>query len=166
MISAKKLLKLAKKWQKLAAIRRKRITSPNTIASVDSISCSTSTKAEKGCFAVYCADQKRFLLPLEYLNNEIIKELFDMAEEEFGLPSKGPLTFPCDAELMEYAISLANEKSVHPGHFVPRSKCLIKTKVTRDVEQALLTAIASSCSSSFHHLQHQATTHQLPICSF
>ncbi|EEF39756.1 auxin-responsive protein SAUR68 [Ricinus communis] len=146
MISAKKLLKLAKKWQKLAAIRRKRITLPNTITSIDTSSCSTSTKAEKGCFAVYSADQRRFLLPLEYLNNEIIKELFDMAEEEFGLPSKGPLTLPCEAELMEYAISL------------------IKKKVNRDVEQALLNSIASSCSS--FHFQHQAMIHQLPICSF
>ncbi|EEF39762.1 auxin-responsive protein SAUR68 [Ricinus communis] len=147
MISAKKLLKLAKKWQKLAAIRRKRITLPNTITSIDTSSCTTSTKAEKGCFAVYSADQKRFLLPVEYLNNEIIKQLFDMAEEEFGLPSKGPLTLPCDGELMKYAISL------------------IKQKVTREVEQALLTSIASSCSSSFH-LQHQAAIRELPICSF
>ena len=87
MISAKKLLKLAKKWQKMAAIRRKRITLPQHIASTDKSSCSTSTKPEKGCFVVYSADQKRFLLPLEYLQNEMIRELFDIAEEEFGLPS-------------------------------------------------------------------------------
>ncbi|XP_050210600.1 auxin-responsive protein SAUR68-like [Mercurialis annua] len=144
MINSKKLLKLAKKWQKLAAIRRKRITSPQTTDSASACSTSSS-KAQKGHFVVYSADQKHFLLPLEYLSNEIIRELFDMAEEEFGLPSGGPLTLPCDTELMEYAI------------------CLIKNKATRDAEQAFLTSIASSCFSSS---LHQTTIHQLPICSF
>ncbi|XP_050212233.1 auxin-responsive protein SAUR68-like [Mercurialis annua] len=142
MVSAKNLLKLAKRWRKLAAISRKRITSTQTIATTDSTS---SSKVEKGHFVVYSADQKRFLLPLEYLNNELVRELFDMAEDEFGLPSNGPLTLPCDAELMEYAI------------------CLIKKKAARDVEQALLTSIACSCFSSS---LHQTTIHQLSISSF
>ncbi|EEF39766.1 conserved hypothetical protein [Ricinus communis] len=132
MISAKKLLKLPRKWQKMAAIRRKRIALPQTnYASEDTSSCSTSSRAEK-----------------EYLNNEVIRELFNMAEDEFGLPSKGPLTLPCEAELMEFAIGL------------------IKQQVTRDVEMALLTSIANSCSSSSFHLQQQVTSHQLPICSY
>ncbi|WCJ18900.1 SAUR-like auxin-responsive protein family [Euphorbia peplus] len=142
-ISAKKLIKLARKWQKLAALKRRRITLPHLSGSTDTRSCSTSAKAEKGFFAVYSADQKRFLLPLGYLNNEIIIELFNMAEDEFGLPGSGPLTLPCEAEIMEYAIGL------------------IKQKVNRDVERALLTSIATSCSSLPFHLQHQ-----LPICSF
>ncbi|KDP29986.1 hypothetical protein JCGZ_18753 [Jatropha curcas] len=104
--------------------------------------------AEKGHLAVYSADRKRFLLPLEYLNNEIIIELFNMAEEEFGQPSKGALTLPCDAEQMEYVISL------------------IKQQVARDVERALLTSIASSFCSVPFHLPHQVTRQQLPICSF
>ncbi|XP_002522672.2 auxin-responsive protein SAUR68 [Ricinus communis] len=149
MISTKKLLKLARKWQKMAAIRRKRIALPQiNYASEDTSSCSTSSKAEKGYFVVYSTDQKRFLLPLEYLNNEIIRELFNMAEDEFGLPSKGPLTLPCEAELMEYAISL------------------IEQRVTRDVLMALLTSIANSCSSSSFHLQKQVASHQLPISSY
>ncbi|XP_037491191.1 auxin-responsive protein SAUR68 [Jatropha curcas] len=148
MISAKKLLKLARKWQKLAAIKRKRITLSQTTTSIDSNSCSTSLMAEKGHFAVYSTDQKRFLLPLEYLNNEIIRELFNMAEEEFGLSSNGPLTLPCDAELMEYAIAL------------------IKKQVTRDVETAFLMSISSSCSSLSFSLQDPVTSLQLPICSF
>ncbi|KDP29982.1 hypothetical protein JCGZ_18749 [Jatropha curcas] len=148
MISSKKLLKLARKWQKLAAIKRKRITLPRTTTSIDSNSCSTPLKAEKGYFSVYSADQKRFLLPLEHLNNEIIKELFKMAEEEFGFPSNGPLTLPCDAELMECAIAL------------------IKKQVTRDVETAFLMSISSSCSSLSFSLQDPLTSLQLPICSF
>ncbi|WCJ18902.1 SAUR-like auxin-responsive protein family [Euphorbia peplus] len=143
-ISAKKLIKMARKWQKLAALKRRRITSESYItATTDTRSCSTSAKAEKGFFAVYSSDQKRFLLPLEYLNNGIIIELFNMAEDEFGLPGSGPLTLPCEAEIMEYAIGL------------------IKRQVNGDVERALLTSIANSCSSLPFHLQHQ-----LPICSF
>ncbi|XP_021649839.2 auxin-responsive protein SAUR68-like [Hevea brasiliensis] len=148
MISAKKLLKLTRKWQKMAAIRRRRITSPQKMGSNDTRSCSTSSMAKKGHFVVYFAYQKRFLLPLEYLNSKMIKELFNMAEEEFGLQSEGPLTLPCDTNLMEYAITL------------------IRQNATRDVERALLMSIASSCCSSFFHFQHQATSHQLPICSF
>lgn len=135
MISAKRLLKLARKWQKMTAIRRRRITSSQNIGSIDT----TSSIAEKGYFVVYSADKnKRFLLPLEYLNNEIMRELFNMAEEEFGLQSEGPLTLPCDADLIEYA------------------SALIRQNATRDVDRALLVSIASNrCSSSFP-FQHQA----------
>ncbi|WCJ18910.1 SAUR-like auxin-responsive protein family [Euphorbia peplus] len=90
-ISAKKLIKLARKWQKLAALKRRRITfESHTTATTDTRSCSTFAKPEKGYFSVYSSDKKRFLLPLEYLNSELIKELFDMAEDEFGLPGSGP----------------------------------------------------------------------------
>ncbi|KAJ6985857.1 hypothetical protein NC653_023707 [Populus alba x Populus x berolinensis] len=136
IISAKKLVKLARKWQKLAAISRKRLTFPQTISSLDSDDCSTSSTAEKGHFVVYTTDEKRFVLPLDYLNNEIVKELFNLAEEEFGLTSNGPLTLPCDAAFMEYAITM------------------IKKNVAKDVEKALLITLASNrCSSSlnFHH---------------
>ncbi|WCJ18913.1 SAUR-like auxin-responsive protein family [Euphorbia peplus] len=142
-ISAKKLIKLARKWQKMAALRRRRITLPRTVGTSDTMSCSTSTKAEKGYFAVYSIDQKRFLLPLEYLNNKIIVELFNMAEDEFGLPGSGPLTLSCEAKIMEYAIGL------------------IKQQVNTDVERAFLTSISNSYSSFPFHPQHQ-----LPICSF
>lgn len=145
MVSTKKLIKLARKWQKLAAIKRKRIALPQTTGPADT---SSSPMAEKGHFAVYTVDKKRFLLPLEYLNNEMIQELFNMAEEEFGLQSKGPLSLPCDSELMEYAITL------------------IKQKVTRDVENAFLMSISSHCfSPSFCH-QDQVSSNQFPICSF
>lgn len=138
MISAKKLIKLARKWQKLAALNRKRVALPHIIG---------AAKAEKGYFAVYSADRKRFLLPLEYLNNELIKKLFDMAEEEFGLKGNGPLTLPFEAEIMECAIGL------------------IKQEVNRDIKRAFLTSISNSwCSLSCHH-QLQVATNQLPICS-
>ncbi|EOX97523.1 hypothetical protein QUC31_015654 [Theobroma cacao] len=147
MISAKKLIKLARKWQKMAAIRRKRITFPRTTEDADTNSCSTSSVVEKGHFVVYSADQKRFVLPLEYLQNEIVMELFNMAEEEFGLPGNGLLMLPCDATFMEYIIAL------------------LKRKPSKDVEKALLLSVASGrCSSSY--LYQQETSQQLPIWSF
>ncbi|KAL9354146.1 hypothetical protein Peur_052116 [Populus x canadensis] len=120
MISAKKLIRLARKWQKLAAIRRKRLTLPQTISSLESDDRSTSSTAEKGHFVVYTTDKKRFVLPLNYLNNEIVRELFNLAEEEFGLTSDGPITLPCDATFMEYAI------------------ILIQQNVAKDIEKAFL----------------------------
>ncbi|EEF38087.1 conserved hypothetical protein [Ricinus communis] len=61
MISAKKLIKLARKWQKVAALKRKRITLPRAIWNADADSCSTSDAVAKGHFVVYTKDQKRFV---------------------------------------------------------------------------------------------------------
>ncbi|EEF38083.1 auxin-responsive protein SAUR63 [Ricinus communis] len=148
MISAKKLLILARKWQKLAVLKRKRISIPRIVGSPDAECCSTSNTVEKGHFVVYTNDQKRFVLPLEYLKNEIVRELFKLAEEEFGLVSNTPLTLPCDAVLLQYIIGL------------------IQRHVTKEVEKALLMFIASShCSSSLYPLQADASQ-QILICSF
>ncbi|XVF45621.1 hypothetical protein PTKIN_Ptkin02bG0221400 [Pterospermum kingtungense] len=147
MISAKKLIKLARKWQRMAAIRRKRITLPRTTMNGDTNSCSTSSVVEKGHFVVYSVDQKRFVLPLDYLKNEIVMELFNLAEEEFGLSGNGLLILPCDANFMEYVIAF------------------IKRKPSKDVEKALILSVTSGrCSSSF--LYQQETSLQLPIWSF
>ncbi|KAG4160303.1 hypothetical protein ERO13_D02G228533v2 [Gossypium hirsutum] len=134
MISARKLIKLARKWQKLAAIRRKRITFS-----------STSSMVEKGHFVVYSADEKRFMLPLEYLKNEMVMELFNLAEEEFGIPSDGHLILPFDSTFMEYAIGL------------------IKRKASKEVEKALTVSIVNGRCSSSSNLYQQETSQQLPI---
>ncbi|MBA0635113.1 hypothetical protein Godav_029840 [Gossypium davidsonii] len=140
MISAKKLIKLARKWQKNAAIKRKRITFS-----------STASMVEKGHFVVYSTDEKRFMLPLEYLKNEIVMELFNLAEEEFGISSiYGHLTLPFDSAFMEYAIGL------------------IKRKASKEVEKALIMSIVNArcASSSSLNLYQQETRQQLPIWSF
>ncbi|KAG4160307.1 hypothetical protein ERO13_D02G228800v2 [Gossypium hirsutum] len=136
MISAKKLIKLARKWQKNAVIKRKRITFS-----------STASMVEKGHFVVYSTDEKRFMLPLEYLKNEIVMELFNLAEEEFGISSiYGHLTLPFDSTFMEYAIGLIKRKA---------SKELIMSNVN-----------ARCASSSSLNLYQQETRQQLPIWSF
>ncbi|KAK8582560.1 hypothetical protein V6N13_069334 [Hibiscus sabdariffa] len=147
MISAKKLIKLAKRWQKIASIRRKRIALPKTTMDAETNSCSTSSVVEKGHFVVYSVDQKRFVLPLEYLKNKIVMELFNLAEEEFGLPGDGLLVLPCDANFMEYVIAL------------------MKRKPSKEVEKSLILSVSTGhCSSSY--LCQQEKGQQLPIWSF
>ncbi|KAK8625291.1 hypothetical protein V6N13_090165 [Hibiscus sabdariffa] len=147
MITAKKLIKLAKRWQKMASIRRKRITLPKTTEDAETNSCSSSSEVIKGHFVVYSVDQKRFVLPLDYLKNNIVMEIFILAEEEFGLRGNGLLIMPCDATFMEYVIAL------------------IKRKPSKEVEKALIMSISRDrCSSSY--LYQQEMNPQLPIWCF
>ncbi|XP_019157532.1 PREDICTED: auxin-responsive protein SAUR68-like isoform X1 [Ipomoea nil] len=144
MISSKKLIKLVRRWQKFTAIRRKRISFPRENDDADS--CSTSSAGNKGHFAIYTADQKRFVVPLSYLQNEIIRQLLSMSEEEFGVPSDGPITIPCDAVFMDYIISL------------------LTRGLSRELENALLVSVASyQCSSASLH-QEGLRTRELLVC--
>ncbi|RVX12294.1 Auxin-responsive protein SAUR67 [Vitis vinifera] len=125
---------------------RKTISSPRTKVDVDADNCSTSV-ADKGHFVVYTTDKRRFMIPLAYLSNNILRELFKMAEEEFGLQSNGPITLPCDSVFMEYILPL------------------IQRGVAKDVEKALLFSLATSCCSLLSsHQEH--ISQQLLVCSY
>ncbi|PSS31569.1 Auxin-responsive protein [Actinidia chinensis var. chinensis] len=76
--------------RKFATARTKKISFPRNNRDANVGSCSTSLSvAEKGHFVVYTAEQKRFIIPLVYLNNEIARELFKLSEEEFGPQGTG-----------------------------------------------------------------------------
>ncbi|KAJ9704579.1 hypothetical protein PVL29_002912 [Vitis rotundifolia] len=137
---------MAREWQKVAAIRRKRISLPRTHQDLDAGYCSTSSVADKGHFVVYTADQRRFMIPLVYLNSKIFRELFEMSEEEFGLPSDGPITLPCDSFFMEYIIFL------------------VQRGVAKDLEKALLTSIAYTQSSSSFFSHQEQMNSRLLVC--
>ncbi|CAA0253768.1 putative small auxin-up RNA [Arabidopsis thaliana] len=139
MINPKKLMKLAKKWQQRAALKRKRISFQRS-----SITTSSQTAVEKGCFVVYTADKIRFSFPLSYLSNTIVQELLKISEEEFGLPTEGPITLPFDSAFLEYLINL------------------IQRRMDEDTEKALLLSI-SSARSSFQPQQHCSATQQLLV---
>ncbi|XVE67240.1 hypothetical protein DITRI_Ditri08aG0144300 [Diplodiscus trichospermus] len=127
-------------------LQYRKIALPRTAKDAETNSCSTSSVVEKGHFVVYSVDQKRFVLPLEYLKNEMVMELFNLAEEQFGLPGNRLLVLPCDATFMEYVISLIKRKS-------------------KEMEKALILSIANGpCSSSY--LYQQETSRQLPVWSF
>ncbi|KAK9690677.1 hypothetical protein RND81_09G146100 [Saponaria officinalis] len=93
MISTKELIKMAKKWQRIAVASRKRISWPRPVT-------------DKGHFVVYTDDGRRFMIPLTYLKNDIFRELLRMDEAEYGIAASGPITLACDSSLIEYAISM------------------------------------------------------------
>ncbi|KAK6774961.1 hypothetical protein RDI58_025962 [Solanum bulbocastanum] len=121
---------MVRRWQKFAAMQRKRISFSRNGSDADNCSTSSSSIVEKGHFVVYTADQVRFVIPLVYLENEIIRQLLNIAEEEFGLPSSGPITLPCDSALMDYIILLI-KKGITAG----------------DLHKELLLSIPSCCCS-------------------
>ncbi|XP_015893169.3 auxin-responsive protein SAUR68 [Ziziphus jujuba] len=148
MISPKKLIRMARKWQKLAVLSRKRISIPRTTEDMDAENSSKLSMVDKGHFVIYTEDQKRFVMPLAYLNNDILRKLFKMSEEEFGLSSNGPIILPCDSTLMEYVVML------------------IRRGIAKDLEKALLKSVDTSrcsLSSSFH--QGDAS-HPSLICGY
>ncbi|GMN38257.1 hypothetical protein TIFTF001_007497 [Ficus carica] len=59
-------------------------------------------------------------MPLAYLKHNILRELFRLSEEEYGLSSDGPITLPCNAAFMEYVVTL------------------LRQGVPKDLEKALL----------------------------
>ena len=148
MISPKKLIRMARKWQKGAALGRKRISLQRINRGVDADSCSTSTMADKGHFVVYTSDRKRFVIPLAYLGSEVFRELFQMSEEEFGIQSAGPIILPCDSVFMDYVISF------------------IQQGVAKDLERALIMSIASSNRSSSSYFHQEQNNEPLLLCAF
>nr|XP_009619706.1 auxin-responsive protein SAUR68-like [Nicotiana tomentosiformis] len=145
MISFKKLIKMVRRWQKFAAKQRKRISFPRNGSDTDSYSTSSSSITGKGHFVVYTIDQRRFVIPLAYLENEVVRQLLNMSEEEFGLPSGGPIKLPCDSAFMDYIISLI-KKGVAAG----------------DLHKALLLSVTSCCCSAYS-LHQESGNQQLVI---
>lgn len=140
MSNPKKLIKLARKWQKFATITRILLTSANGDINSNCRSRSSSTSvADKGHFVVYSVDKKRYVFPISYLKSDVFRVLLKLSEEEFGLPSDGPITLPCDAVFMDYMVSLVQHLGV------------------KDVEKALVLSIATgrcSMSCSLHQEEH------------
>ncbi|KAJ9129112.1 hypothetical protein P3X46_034103 [Hevea brasiliensis] len=145
MISPKKLIKIARKWQRRSAMRRNRISFPKISTNRDAKSSNTSTSTTTGNFVIYTRDQKRFTVPLAYLNNNIMKELLKMSEEVYGLSSEGPIKLPFDAVFMEYVVSI------------------IKKGLVKDIEKALLMSMETSCCSTSVGLHQGHTSQQLLI---
>ena len=148
MISPKKLIKMARKWQMVAAIGRKRISLQRSKRDLDTEYCSTSLMANKGHFVVYSSDRRRYVIPLAYLNTEIFREPLQMSEEEFGIQTDGPIILPCDSIFTDYIISC------------------IQRGVAKDLERALVMSIASSNCSSSSHFLHGQNNEQLLLCAF
>ncbi|XP_062199496.1 auxin-responsive protein SAUR36-like [Phragmites australis] len=148
MFSAKRLVQMAKKWQRMAALARKRLAS--TPAKETKGSCGTSTPvAVKGHCVVYSADGRRFEVPLAYLGTAVFSELLSMSQEEFGFAGNdGRITLHCDAALMEYVI------------------CLLRKEASEEVERAFLSSMARPCHYGNGLTQPMGLSHQIAVSSF
>ncbi|KAF8032321.1 hypothetical protein BT93_D1285 [Corymbia citriodora subsp. variegata] len=140
MISPKHLVNIVRKWQRVAAMRRKRISFPQ-------VDGDEGMLAHSGHFVIYSIDRKRFVFPMGFLNNRVIRELFKLAEEEFELPGNGPITLPCDAMFIDYAVSM------------------IQQHAKAEIEKAFLTCITTSACSLSYSLQQNHTAQQLLVCT-
>lgn len=132
MVSTEILIRMARKWKKLSVNGRRRIT---------------SSVVDNGHFIIDTIDQKRFVIPLACQRNTIFVELLKMSEEEFGFPSDGPITFPCDSVAMNYIVSL------------------LRRSLAKDLEKAVVNSVASyRCSSNTSYF-HQAHTDRKSLVS-
>ncbi|CAJ2679472.1 auxin-induced SAUR [Trifolium pratense] len=71
---------------------------------------SKSAEVRKGYVAVYVGEkQKRFVIPISYLNRPSFQNLLSQAEEEFGYDHPmGGLTIPCPEDVFQHITSHLN----------------------------------------------------------
>ncbi|XP_047053389.1 auxin-responsive protein SAUR36-like [Lolium rigidum] len=142
MISTKKFAQMAKKWERMADLRRKRL---NLVAADNE--CCTSVAPEGHCI-IYSADGRRFKVTLAYLGTTIFAELLRMSQEEFGFGSDGRITLPCDAAETKYVM------------------CLLRRNASEEVERAFLSSVVSSCHQGNGLAPPMELSQQVAACSF
>ncbi|XP_037438305.1 auxin-responsive protein SAUR36-like isoform X2 [Triticum dicoccoides] len=157
MVSARRLAQLAKKWQRMAVLGRKRLTWSSAVleketegpcgTSADEACCTTSPVADKGHCAMYTADGRRFEVPLEYLGTTVFGELLRMSQEEFGFTCDGRITLPFDAVVMDYVM------------------CLLRRNASEEVERAFLSSVVMPCQYPSCTVPNVALHQQLAVCS-
>lgn len=127
MITPKRLVQQAKKWQQLAALGKRMLTTTGAIKDAN-LHGGAPAIADKGHCIVYTAGGERFEVPLSYLGTAEFGELLRMSEDEFGFTSKDRITVPCDAAVMAYVM------------------CLLMRKPSEEVERAVLCSVVIPCS--------------------
>ncbi|XP_044389993.1 auxin-responsive protein SAUR36-like [Triticum aestivum] len=145
---AKNLAQLAKKWQRVVAMGRKRLTS-STSGEETGGPCGTSCLpvAGKGHFVVYTTDGARFEVPLAFLGTTVFDELLRMSQEEFGFTGVdgGRIRLPCDASMMEYAMFL------------------LRRTASSEMEAAFLNTMVMPCH--YHAELHLGVSQHYDVCS-
>ncbi|XP_062194357.1 auxin-responsive protein SAUR36-like [Phragmites australis] len=148
MISAKRLAQMARKWQRMAALARKRIM-PTPAKETEESSCSMSSVAGKGHCIVYSADGRRFEVKIVYLGTAVFCELMRMSQEEFGFAGDdGRITLPCDATTMEYVM------------------CFLRREASEEVEMAFLSSMARPCYYGTGLAKSMGVSQQIAVSSF
>ncbi|XP_016546457.1 auxin-responsive protein SAUR68-like [Capsicum annuum] len=114
---------MAMRWQKFAAMQRKRISLTRNGSDADSFSKSSPSIVRKGHFVVYTIDQTSFVIPLDYLENVVIRQLLILSEEVFGLSSACPITV-LSSQFLHVAVQLLLcSKKVKTNNFLFIESC-------------------------------------------
>ncbi|KAK1592573.1 hypothetical protein Q3G72_027278 [Acer saccharum] len=138
-----------KRLDELPAAKHRRISYPGTDESLD------GSAADIGHLCTRPTRQ-RFMVPLECLSRTLFIELLRITQEEYGLPSHGAITVPCDSTMFEYVVPLV-------GKWIPE-----------ELEKTLLTSIAtchqlasSQLISFFHNsVYYILVVGHVLICTF
>ncbi|KAK3195892.1 hypothetical protein Dsin_027202 [Dipteronia sinensis] len=88
--------------------------------------------------------RKRFMVPMEYLSRNLLIELLRKSEEEYGLPSDGAISLPCDSTMLEYVVSLVGRRM---------SEELEKALFTSTATYHQLASSSSLAQGQSHHQQ-------------
>lgn len=137
MIHPKKLAQLMRKWQRVKT----------TAGEDDETCCTTSSVADKGPFAMYTVDERRFEIPLPYHGTTVFGELLHMSHEEFGFTADGRITLPFDATVMEYVM------------------CLLRRNTSEEVERAFLSSVVMPSQYSSHAMPPAVQHQPRAVCS-
>ncbi|KAI5586921.1 hypothetical protein Peur_046438 [Populus x canadensis] len=118
-----RLQQILKKWRKLASSSKTTAASTTTSSksmkflkrtlsiSENSAKETSSNAVPKGYLAVGVGEeQKRFIIPTEYLSHPAFLILLREAEEEFGFQQAGVLRIPCEVAVFESILKLVEEK--------------------------------------------------------
>ncbi|XVF48137.1 hypothetical protein PTKIN_Ptkin03bG0166700 [Pterospermum kingtungense] len=122
-----RLQQILKKWRKLANTSKSTNNSSNSNSNNGSksikflkrtLSLSSDTSAReapsrsvpKGYLAVSVGEeQKRYVIPTEYLSHQAFHILLRQAEEEFGFQQTGVLRIPCQVSIFETILKMVEE---------------------------------------------------------
>ncbi|GLU01119.1 hypothetical protein SLE2022_184440 [Rubroshorea leprosula] len=124
-----RLQQILKKWRKLANASKSNGSINNSSSNTSggskgikflkrtlSLSDSSAREASgntirKGYLAVSVGEeQKRFIIPTEYLSHQAFHILLREAEEEFGFQQTGVLRIPCEVSVFESILKVVEEK--------------------------------------------------------
>jgi hypothetical protein len=144
MLSTKKFAQMAKNWEKMTHLGRKRLA---LMAAKQDDECCPSVAPEGHC-VIYSADRRRFKVPLAYLSTTIFVELLRMSQEELGFGSDGRITLLCDAAEMEYVM------------------CLLRRNASEEVEWAFLSSVVSPCHQGNGLARPMELRQQVAVSSF
>lgn len=118
-----RLQQILKKWRKLANTSKssdnnssngsksiKFLKRTLSLSSDNSAREASSKSVPKGYLAVAVGEeQKRYVIPTEYLSHQAFHILLRQAEEEFGFQQIGVLRIPCQVSVFETILKMVDE---------------------------------------------------------